>query len=422
MAVVQDRPQTEPGQGARQAVRQAPFDPEFMGPLNGLRVIDLSRVLAGNMISLQFADYGAEVIKVESPESGDPLRAWLVDGHALSWKVYGRNKKSLTLNLRTEAAKEVLLDLVETADVLVENYRPGTLEKMGLGPDVLMARNPALIVVRVSGFGQTGPYRERPGFGTLVEAMSGFAYRNGFADREPVLPPIHMADMVTGLYGAMATLIAIRSREHGACEGQVIDLSLLEPIFSILGPEAAWHQVTGKVRERVGSRSNTAAPRNVYQTKDGKWLAMSGSTQPLATRIFAAIGRADMIEDPRFATNDARLRHRDEIDAVIGGWIGARGRDECLAVFQEAGATVAPVYDIGDIMEDPHFVEREILIETPDEDLGSLPMHNIVPRLSETPGGMTRPAPKLGEHNAEILESLGYSAGDVAKLAEDGCI
>lgn len=404
------------------AIHQIQFDPEFEGPLNGIRVIDLSRVLAGNMISLQLADYGADVIKVESPDGGDPLRAWVVEGHALSWKVYGRNKKSLTLNLRKDAAREALLKLVETSDVFIENYRPGTLEKMGLGPDVLMARNPRLIVVRVSGFGQTGPYREQPGFGTLVEAMSGFAYRNGFPDREPVLPPIHMADMVTGLYGAMATLIAIRSREHGQCDGQIIDLSLLEPAFSILGPEAAWHQVTGRVRERVGSRSNTAAPRNVYQTKDGKWLAMSGSTQPLAARIFAAVGRDDMIEDPRFATNQARLDHRDEIDEIIGGWIGARDRDECLVVFRDAGATVAPVNDIGDIMEDPHFVEREILIATPDEDLGSMPMHNIVPRLSETPGGMTRPAPKLGEHNAEILDGLGYSASDVTKLAKDGCL
>ena len=404
------------------AIHQVKFDPEFKGPLDGIRVIDLSRVLAGNMISLQLADYGADVIKVESPEGGDPLRAWVVDGHPLSWKVYGRNKKSLTLNLRKDAAREALLNLVETSDVFIENYRPGTLEKMGLGPDVLMARNPKLIVVRVSGFGQTGPYREQPGFGTLVEAMSGFAYRNGFPDREPVLPPIHMADMVTGLYGAMATLIAIRSREHGDCEGQIIDLSLLEPAFSILGPEAAWHRVTGRVRERVGSRSNTAAPRNVYKTKDGKWLAMSGSTQPLAARIFAAVGKADMIEDPRFATNQARLDHREEIDEIIGGWIGERDRDECLAVFREAGATVAPVNDIGDIMEDPHFVEREILIETPDEDLGWLPMHNIVPRLSETPGGMTRPAPKLGEHTAEILDLLGYSASDVSKLTEDGCI
>ena len=420
MTAVEKRPEAD--QASPQAIRHVAFDSEFSGPLKGLRVIDLSRVLAGNMISLQLADYGADVIKVESPGTGDPLRAWLVEGHSLSWKVYGRNKKSLTLDLRTDAAREVLLELVATADVFLENYRPGTLEKMGLGPDVLMERNPDLIVVRVSGFGQTGPYRERPGFGTLVEAMSGFAYRNGFADREPVLPPIHMADMVTGLYGAMATLIAVRSREHGVCRGQIIDLSLLEPIFSILGPEAAWHRVTGKVRERVGSRSNTAAPRNVYRTRDGKWLAMSGSTQPLAARIFAAIGRADMIDDPRFATNEARLNHRDEIDEVIGGWIAARDRNECLAVFREAGATVAPVNDIGDIMRDAHFIEREILIETPDDDLGSLPVHNIVPRLSETPGGFTRPAPGLGEHNVEILESLGYTPEDVEALAEDGCL
>ena len=402
--------------------REVQFDPDFQGPLGGLRVIDLSRVLAGNMISLQLADYGAEVIKVEPPDGGDPLRDWLVDGHSLSWKVYGRNKKSLTLNLRMDAAKEVLLKLVGASDVFIENYRPGTLEKMGLGPDILMARNPELIVVRVSGFGQTGPYREFPGFGTLIEAMSGFAYRNGFPDREPVLPPIHLADMVTGLYGAMATLIAVRSREKGGCSGQIIDMSLLEPAFSILGPEAAWHQVTGRTRDRVGSRSNTAAPRNVYKTKDGKWLAMSGSTQPLAARIFNSVGRADMIDDPRFATNQARLDHREEIDEIIGGWIGERDRDECLKVFREAGATVAPVNDIGDIMEDPHFREREILVAAPDAELGSLPMHNIVPRLSKTPGGFTCPAPELGEHNSEILEMLGYSESDVDELSREGCL
>ena len=415
MTAAEDRPETDAARP--RALRRIAFDPDFDGPLKGLRVVDLSRVLAGNMISLQLADHGADVIKVESPAAGDPLRAWLVEGHALSWKVYGRNKRSLALDLRTGAAREALLRLTATADVFIENYRPGTLEKMGLGPDVLMARNPDLVVVRVSGFGQTGPYRERPGFGTLVEAMSGFAYRNGFADREPVLPPIHMADMVTGLYGAMATLIAVRSRERGACRGQIVDLSLLEPVFSILGPEAAWHRVTGRTRERVGSRSNTAAPRNVYRTRDGKWLAMSGSTQPLAARIFAAIGRADMIDDPRFATNDARLDHRDEIDEAIGAWIGARDRDECLAVFRAAGATVAPVNDIGDIARDPHFIEREVLIETPDDDLGALPMHNVVPRLSETPGGFARPAPRLGEHSAEILESLGYAPEDVRALA-----
>ena len=241
------------------------FDENFKGPLDGKTVLDLSRLVAGNMVSLQLADYGAEVIKIEPAGKGDPLRHWLTNNIPVNWKVYARNKKSVSMELREADARDILLRLVEQADVMIENYRPGTLEKMGLGPDVLHARNPKLILVRVSGFGQTGPYKHRPGFGTLVEAMSGFADRNGFEDREPVLPPLAMADMIAGLYGAMAVLIAIRECEVKGGDGQVIDLSLLEPMYSILGAEAAWHQVTGDVRERAGSGSNTSSPRNVYE-------------------------------------------------------------------------------------------------------------------------------------------------------------
>ncbi|MDE0812681.1 MAG: CoA transferase [Alphaproteobacteria bacterium] len=398
------------------------FDESFVGPLDGVRVLDLSRLVAGNMVSLQLADYGAEVIKVEPVGDGDPLRAWMTDGVPVNWKVYARNKKSISLNLREEQARDMLLQLVESADVMIENYRPGTLEKMGLGPDVLSARNKRLILVRVSGFGQTGPYRHRPGFGTLVEAMSGFAYRNGFGDREPVLPPLAMADMIAGIYGAMAIMIALREIEMKGGEGQVIDLSLLEPIHSILGAEAAWHKITGNVRDRVGSGSNTASPRNVYATKDGKWLAMSGSMQSMAERIFRTIGRADMNDDPKFKTNADRVKHRDEVDAVVGGWIGARNLDECMEVFEREQVTVAPVYDIAQIVDDPHFKEREILVDLPDDEMGSVPMHNIVPKLSGTPGGFKRRAPELGEHNSEILGALGLSAQDLSDLAARGVI
>jgi len=316
------------------------FDENIKGPLDGVTVLDLSRLVAGNMVSLQLADYGAEVIKIEPAGKGDPLRHWLTDDLAVSWKVYGRNKKSVSLDLRRAEGRDILLRLVASADAMIENYRPGTLEKMGLGPDVLHRQNPNLILVRVSGFGQTGPYRHRPGFGTLVEAMSGFAYRNGFGDREPVLPPLAMADMIAGLYGAMAVLIALRECEVKGGPGQVIDLSLLEPIHSILGAEAAWHQVTGEVRERVGSGSNTASPRNVYATKDGKWLAMSGSMQSMAERIFRVIGRDDMNRDPKFRTNADRVENREEVDEIVGGWIGARTLDECMEVFERESVTV----------------------------------------------------------------------------------
>lgn len=394
------------------------YDSNFRGPLEGIRVLDLSRLVAGNMLSLQLADHGAEVIKVEPPGKGDPLRHWLPRGVPISWKVYGRNKKSMTLNLRGDEGRNILLRLAESAQVLIENYRPGTLEKMGLGPDVLQARNPGLIIVRVSGFGQTGPYRHRPGFGTLVEAMSGFAYRNGFADREPVLPPLAMADMIAGIQGAFAVMMAIREIEMKGGKGQVIDLSLLEPIFSIMGAEAAWHQLTGDVRERTGSGSTTASPRNVYKTKDGRWLAMSGSMQSMAERIFRVIGRDDMNSDPRYATNEDRIAHRHEVDAAVGGWIAERTLEENMEVFERESVTVAPVYEIDQICEDEHFVEREILVELPDETLGSIAHHNIFPVMSGTPGGFKTPAPSLGQHNEELLTGLGMSAEEVAGLVE----
>ena len=398
------------------------YTPELTGPLEGIRVLDLSRLVAGNHLSLQLADFGADVIKVEPHKTGDPLRHWLPRGVPISWKVYGRNKRSLTLNLRKERGRELLLDLVESAQVLIENFRPGTLENMGLGPDVLHARNRNLIVVRISGFGQTGPYKHRPGFGTLVEAMSGFAYRNGFEDREPVLPPLAMADMIAGIQGAFAVMTALREVELKGRVGQVIDLSLLEPIFSIMGAEAAWHELTGNVRVRSGSGSTTASPRNVYKTKDGKWLAMSGSMQSMAERIFRVIGRADMIEDPRYATNEDRVQHRADVDEAVGNWIGKRTLDENMAVFEQENVTVAPVYDIEQICNDPHFLERGILVDLPDDDLGTIKHHNIVPPLSETPGVFRRPAPALGADTNDVLTDIGLDGAEIERLRKDDIV
>jgi crotonobetainyl-CoA:carnitine CoA-transferase CaiB-like acyl-CoA transferase len=397
------------------------FDPLARGPLTGYRVLDLSRLVAGNMLSLQLADFGADVVKIEPPE-GDPLRAWRDGGEQLFWKTYSRNKQSIVLNLRHDGAKEALLRLVETADVLVENYRPGTLEVMGLAPAILHARTPRLIVVRISGFGQTGPYAQQPGFGTLVEAMSGFADRTGFPDREPVLPPLALADMIAGLSGAMATVTALLAREREDAPGQVIDLSLLEPIFSTLGPEAAIYQRTGKIKQRMGNGSNTSSPRNLYRCADGGYVALSGSTQGMARRIFATIGHPELIEDPRFCTNTERVKHRAEVDTIVGAWFALRPRDEALARMKEAGVTVGPVYNIADAMADPHFQQREVLVGVADPELGSLPMHNITPRLSGTPGTWRRPAPTLGQHTDAILQAAGLSAGDIARLrAEGGC-
>src|SRR3954462_11639956 len=315
------------------------FRPEATCPLDGIRVLDLSRLVAGNMVSLQLADFGADVIKIEDPRKGDPLRDWRTDGISVHWKVYARNKKSVTLNLRAAEGMDLLRKLAGTAQVFIENFRPGTLEQMGIGPDALHAINPKLIIVRISGWGQDGPYRDKPGFGSLVEGMSTFAAKNGFADRPPVLPPLALADMIAGLYGANAVLVALREIEQRGGTGQVIDLPLLDPIFSILGPEAALYKLTRSIEPRVGSRSNNTAPRNVYETKDGRFISISASIQSMAERLFRAIGRADMIDDPRFRTNSDRVRNIDECDRPVAEFIKARTLADNLVIFESAEVT-----------------------------------------------------------------------------------
>jgi crotonobetainyl-CoA:carnitine CoA-transferase CaiB-like acyl-CoA transferase len=412
---------TEPMQDTAQ-IPPIKFDPAATGPLDGIRVLDLTRLVAGNMTSLQLADFGADVIKVEPP-AGDPLRDWRDGGHELHWKTYARNKRSIVLNFRHPDARAALLRLAARADVFMENFRPGTLEKMGLGPGVLLEANPGLIVVRVSGFGQTGPYAPLPGFGTLVEAMSGFAARTGFPDREPVLPPLALADMIAGLYGAFAVMTALRARDRSG-RGQVIDLPLLEAMFSVLGPEAAIYRQTGVVKERSGSGSNTSAPRNVYPCRDGGYVALSGSTETMARRIFKTIERPDMIADERFACNEARVKNRALVDEAVGAWFAARTRDEALQTMRAAGVTVGPVYTIADAVHDAHFQARGVVVDVEDAELGSVPMHNIVPRLSDSAGNSAgtwrRPAPRLGEHTDAVLAEAGFGDDDIARLKEAG--
>jgi crotonobetainyl-CoA:carnitine CoA-transferase CaiB-like acyl-CoA transferase len=398
------------------------FEPDREGPLRGVRVLDFSRLVAGNMLSLQLADFGAEVVKVESPGRGDTLRDWREAGVSVHWKVYARNKKSITLDLKAPEAPGIILDLVPHFDVMIESFRYRYLERLRVGPDQLLERNPKLVVVRVSGFGQTGPYAKRPGFGTLVEAMSGFASRNGFDDREPVLPPLAMADMIAGLSGAMATVIAVRNVEVNGGRGQIIDLSLLESIFSILGPEAAIFKLSRKIRRRVGSASEGTSPRNVYATSDGGWVAISASTQATTERLFRAIGRDDLNQDPAFKTNTERVKRREEVDAIVGGFIKQRTLADAIRFFEEAEVTAAPVYDIGQFLEDPHVQERGIVVEAPDHDMGEVPMHAIVPRLSGTPGPLRWPAPAVGQHTREIFSRIGYSDERIAALAEKGVI
>jgi len=381
------------------------FDVEATGPLKDIRVLDLSRLVAGNMMTAWLADFGADVIKVERAEGGDDLRNWKEGGEELYWKVYGRNKRSLVLDLKSQEGLASLKKLVRHAQILVENFVPGGLEKMGLAPEILLELNPALVLVRISGWGQTGPYSHKPGFGTLVEAMSGFAYLNGYADRPPVLPPLALADMIAGVYGAAGVLAALRVAER---EGrrQVIDLSLFEPIFSVIASEAAKCRMNGAPTMRSGNQSTHTAPRNVYVCADGKFVAMSGSMQSMAMRIFDTIGRPELKQDPRYADNDARVANRDALDQIIGTFIQQRSQAENLEIFERAGVTVGPVCSVMDLLDHPYVLGREAIVEVEDADLGSLPMHNIVPRLSASPGGFRRPAPRLGEHSAEILAEL----------------
>lgn len=381
------------------------FDPALRGPLHGLRVIDLSRLVAGNMMTLQLADFGAQVVKIEPP-AGDTLRNFRAEGFDTWWKTYGRNKQSVGLDLRRPEGIAVVKALAATADVLVESFRPGVLEQMGLAPDMLLSLNPKLVITRLSGWGQTGPYRERPGFGTLVEGYSGFAAMNGFADREPVLPPMFLGDMTTGLYGASATMMALWEVRANGGQGQVIDLSLFEPMLSILGPQAANHRFTGQVKPRTGSRSSTTAPRNAYQTQDGRWVCLSTSTETMAARLFQAIGRPDVTSDPRTATARGRLAHVEEIDAIVRGFIRGMTLQQNLDFFEQAQVTIGPIFDASQLAQDRFVIERESLVDVEDEDLGLVPMHNVTPRMSATPGGFRRPAPHIGQHNRELLLPL----------------
>lgn len=406
------------------AAKQAPgtmprkdYQPDAPGPLRGVRVLDLSRLVAGNVLTMVLADFGAEVIKVEPPE-GDTLRAWRTEGVATSWKIYGRGKKSLCLDFRQQGASELLLKLVAGSDVLVESFRPGTLEAMGLAPAALLEANARLVLVRISGWGQTGPYSHRPGFGTLIEGMAGFADVNGYADRGPLLPPMYMADTYAALYGASALMIALREVEVNGGMGQVIDLPLLDPMVMMLGPQAANYRLTGEVRERTGSRSTTTAPRNVYEASDGKWVCLSASIQRMSERLFRSIDREDMIADPRFATNNARLQHVEALDAIIGEFISKRTQQENVAFFDAAGVTIGPIYDISDIVHDPHFAAREIIADYPDPDMGQFPQHAVIPRLSGTPGAIRHAAPALGEHNEEVLTAMGVAADEIRRLRQ----
>jgi crotonobetainyl-CoA:carnitine CoA-transferase CaiB-like acyl-CoA transferase len=400
---------------------KANYTPDVRGPLTGVQVIDLSRLVAGNLLTQHLADFGADVIKVE-PKDGDTLRGWRVEGVETTWKVHSRNKRSLCLDFRHPEAVPLIRRLIPGAGMLIESFRSGTLEKMGLSPAELHAIEPRLVIVRISGWGQTGPYRRRPGFGTLVEGFSGFAAMNGFADREPVLPPMYLADALSGLTGAFAAMAALREVEVNGGKGQVVDLPLLDPIFNSLGPQAANYRLTGKLKPRTGSRSTGSVPRNVYKAKDGGYVCLSASTQGMAMRVLRSIGRPELCDDPRFATNEARLDNVEELDGIIGDFVATRTVDENVAFFEEQEVTIGPVNDIARFMADPHVHERALLAEYPDEDMGSFPMHAVPVRMSQTPGSIRTPAPRLGQHSCEVLAEAGFDEAEIAAALASGAI
>jgi crotonobetainyl-CoA:carnitine CoA-transferase CaiB-like acyl-CoA transferase len=404
-----------------QPLPQADYTPALLGPLQGVRVLDLSRLVAGNTLTQHLADFGATVDKVE-PRDGDTLRGWRVKGVETAWKVHARGKRSLCLNFRHPEAVPLIRRLVPGAAILVESFRPGTLEAMGLAPEELLRIEPRLIIVRISGWGQDGPYSRRPGFGTLIEGFAGFAEMNGFADREPVLPPMYLADTIAGLTGAFATMAALREVEMNGGHGQVVDLPLLDPLFTALGPQAANYRLTGRTKPRTGSRSTGAAPRNVYRTSDDGWVCLSASTQGMAERVLRSIGRGDLVDDPRFRTNELRVAHGEELDAVIGAFVAQRTLEENVAFFEAAEVTIGPVNDIVRFMADPHVRARALLADYPDEDMGSFPMHAVSSRLSGTPGGIRGPAPRLGEHSRDILATHGFAADEIEAALSSGLV
>jgi len=392
-----------------------------MGPLSGLRVIDVSTVYAGPLTCQLLGDYGADVIKVEHPR-GDSMRGHGrdKDGIPLWWKMVSRNKRCIGLYLGDPDGAEVFRRLVATADVVVESFRPGTLERWGLGFDNLREVNPRLVLVRISGFGQTGPYRERAGFGTLAEAMSGFAAITGEADGPPTLPPFGLADGIAGITGAAATMMALYSRDARGGEGQEVDLAILEPLVTVLGPQPIVYDQLGEVQQRTGNRSVNNAPRNTYRTADAKWVAVSTSANSIAERVMKLVGHPELIDEPWFDTGAGRAQHAELLDGIVSEWVTQRTRDEVLDAFTEAGAAIAPVYDVADLMADPHVIERETITTVEDEDLGPVRMQNLPFRLSATPGEIRFTGRPLGADTDAILgDELGL---DVADLRERGIV
>ncbi|MBK3636555.1 CoA transferase [Streptomyces sp. MBT97] len=396
---------------------------EKPAPLHGIRVLDLATLFAGPLAATMLGDFGAEVVKVEHPTRPDPSRGHgpSKDGVGLWWKLLGRNKRTITLDLSRPGGRATLLRLVRTADVVVENFRPGTLEKWDLGWDTLSAANPRLVLARVTAFGQFGPYAHRPGFGTLAEAMSGFAAITGEPDASPTLPPFGLADSIAGLATAYAVMTALAGRDRTG-EGQVVDMAIIEPILTVLGPQPLWYDQLGYVQARTGNRSANNAPRNTYRTADGGWVAVSTSAQSVAERVMRLVGRPDLIDEPWFATGADRAAHADVLDEAVGSWIAARDRVDVLAAFEKAEAAIAPVQDVRDVMTDPQYQALDTITAVDDPELGRVRMQNVLFRLSATPGAIRWAGRPHGADTEEVLTELGLTTAELTSLREAGVL
>lgn len=402
--------------------------PEFVppkGPLAGLRVIDAGNMIAGPLAATQLADFGADVIKIELPGEGDSMRHWtpIKDGQSLWWKVIGRNKRLITLSLSKPRGQELFRELVRDADILVENFKPGTFEKWGLGFDELSVINPGLVMVRVSGFGQTGPYAQRGGYGTIAEAFSGIPSFTGFPDKPPTLPGFPMADSVASTFAAMAAMMAIYRRDHDGGKGQQVDVSLYEPLFRLVEAQVIGFDQLGIVKQRLGNRLAEDSPRNTYRTKDGRWIGISASSQRTFERLATTMGMPGLIDDPRFLTNASRCEHDTELDTLLAQWFTARDCDDIMRLFEAADVVAGPVLDIGDIFKDPHYAARANIVEVPDDDFGTVRMQGVTPRFVGTPGEVRHAGKALGADNHLIfVQELGLSEAELAALVAQGVV
>ncbi|OZD11164.1 CoA transferase [Rhodococcus sp. 06-156-3C] len=394
------------------------------GPLEGIKVLDISTILAGPLVAQILGDFGAEVIKIEHPAKPDGMRGHGLDkdGHPLWWTMVSRNKRTMTLNLGNEKGADLFRKLAAEADVVVENFRPGTLERWGLGYDVLSEDNPGLILLRVTGFGQTGPYATRPAFGTLVESMSGFAHLTGAADGPPTLPAFGLADSLAGIAGSSAVSMALLHRTNNGGKGQVIDLDLLSPIMAAVGPGIIYADQLGIDQERTGNRSSNNAPRNLYKTSDGHWLAISTSANSIAERVLTLVGHPEVIDEPWFATGRQRAAHADLLDGYVGGWIGERTREDVVAEFEKAGAAVAPVYKPSELLDDPQVLAIDMVTTVEDDDLGPVRMQNVMWRMGDSPGSIRHTGRAHGADTDSVLEELGCSAANIAELRTAGVV